>query len=646
MTGGGRLSGDTSLTPIHQAALQYVTDYRLLLIPLEVGEKRPAYKTGENHARLATLNPARINEWWHYRNFNIGLPCTPNRVAVVDVDGGQGDTHLKQLEAEHGPLPTTWMQTSNRTDRASYQYVYRWPDTELVPTFRISEQLEVRAHGAQVVLAPSLHPSGTTYQWLIPPTDMPEGPAELPAWILNLTHQAPDAASPPAAPTLPTNNTISLAERRLDGLVQTVATATEGERNQKLNHAAYTAARIPGLTDTQITERLTTAATTVGLDSRETAATIQSGIRAGHQDGPDPDHHEPANWTLLIPRPQPTSDPVFGEWAPVNLTPILTGQTEHLDPPPTILNRTDHISLLYRGELNWISGEPETGKSWLAQYAAAQQLAAGNHVLYLDLEDTPSRIISRLQGLGVTREQITDLFHYIRPSVAAQPADVDQLLDIAGSCTLCVIDGTTDLHLIHGLDPEANKDAALIVATLLRPLANAGPAVVPLDHVTKNKETRGRYAIGAQHKLAAVRGAAYHVETQSPFGRGTQGHSKLVITKDRPGHIRGTHTVLNGKKHIVGDFYLDATTPTIEARIAPPGEARAYASAARYDTIVDFVNDHLERERTRPTRTTIEKGVAGRADTIRDDLDALVEAGRLTVEQVGRGLYYATRSPA
>src|SRR5690606_12488265 len=90
------------------------------------------------------------------------------------------------LENEHGPLPTTWMQTSSRTDRPSTQYIYRWPNAEMVPTSRTSEQLEVRGHGAQIVVAPSTHPTGSQYRRLIPPSDLPDGPAELLRLILEL----------------------------------------------------------------------------------------------------------------------------------------------------------------------------------------------------------------------------------------------------------------------------------------------------------------------------------------------------------------------------------------------------------------------------------------------------------------------------
>lgn len=637
------------MTPRHQAARGYATDYRLLLIPLEEKEKRPAFKTGPNHQTLATFNLDTIDGWWGHRDYNIGLPCTPNRLAVVDVDGEAGQQHLDELEAIHGPLPTTWMQTSDRDDRPSVQFIYRWPNSEMVPTSRISDQLEVRAHGAQIVVAPSIHPTGSTYRWLIPPTDIPELP-ELPGWVLEeLTRprSAQKASEPPVGPyTAPTEH--SLAERRLDGLVATVAQAVEGNRNTVLNHAAYTAARIPGLTDEEITDRLTVAAQTNGLEPREITATIRSGIEAGHADGPDPDHIEPGSIGIKmvdrVPAAPGDTEP-HSEWQPVDLRPLLDGSVEHLDPPPSVLARTDRVCLLYAGELNWLSGEPETGKSWLAQLAAAQEIEKGNHVLYLDLEDTPSRIIDRLRGLGIEHDVIAERFHYIRPATAANAADLLELLELATRCSLTVIDGTTDLHLIHGLDPEANKDAATMVSQLLRPLANAGPAVLPLDHVTKNKETRGRYAIGAQHKLAAVRGAAYHLETITAMGRGVVGQARLFITKDRPGHIRGLHTLRQGvAKHNAGDFYLDATAKAIDTRVAPPHEAKDFAIQSRRQEIVEYVERRYMDLGRGLSATDIHKGVGGRREDVLELIREMAEDGDLTAVSGGRfPVYLPTR---
>ncbi|HEY5333050.1 MAG TPA: hypothetical protein VIJ21_05825, partial [Solirubrobacterales bacterium] len=64
-----------------------------------------------------------------------------------------------------------------------------------------------------------------------------------------------------------------------------------------------------------------------------------------------------------------------------------------------------------------------------------------------------------------------------------------------------------------------------------------GAAVVEVDHVVKDKESRGRFAIGGQHKLAGV-DVAYLVALREPFGRGRVGELDLLVKKDRPGFIR------------------------------------------------------------------------------------------------------------
>jgi hypothetical protein len=79
--------------------------------------------------------------------------------------------------------------------------------------------------------------------------------------------------------------------------------------------------------------------------------------------------------------------------------------------------------------------------------------------------------------------------------------------------------------------------------------------VALLDHVTKDAQGRGRYAIGAQHKLASIDGAAYSLEVVRPFGRGLTGVARIDVTKDRPGFVRsfavgGSHVA---ELHVVSD---------------------------------------------------------------------------------------------
>jgi hypothetical protein len=104
--------------------------------------------------------------------------------------------------------------------------------------------------------------------------------------------------------------------------------------------------------------------------------------------------------------------------------------------------------------------------------------------------------------------------------------------------TLVIIDGVTEAMAAHGLNPLDNADAATFSHRLPVPFAVAGATVLMIDHVTKAAEGRGRYALGAQHKLAAVDGAAYTIDLLRPFGHGLRGLAKISIAKDRPGRVR------------------------------------------------------------------------------------------------------------
>jgi AAA domain len=82
------------------------------------------------------------------------------------------------------------------------------------------------------------------------------------------------------------------ADAALSGITEEVSTAPEGTRNDTLNKCAFKAgSRLvePGhKTEDEVTAALTDAALRAGLDHREIAATIDSGLRAGKEKGPWP----------------------------------------------------------------------------------------------------------------------------------------------------------------------------------------------------------------------------------------------------------------------------------------------------------------------------------------------------------------------
>jgi len=70
---------------------------------------------------------------------------------------------------------------------------------------------------------------------------------------------------------------------------------------------------------------------------------------------------------------------------------------------------------------------------------------------------------------------------------------------------LAVIDGVTDSMGLFGLFGKDADDVARWHRTLPKAVASkTGAAVVCVDHVAKDSQTRGRFALGSQHKMAGL----------------------------------------------------------------------------------------------------------------------------------------------
>ena len=217
---------------------------------------------------------------------------------------------------------------------------------------------------------------------------------------------------------------------------------------------------------------------------------------------------------------------------------VLAGKAADLE--PAALTRDDGLCLLYPGKVHLFAGEPESGKSWLMLHACVEQIALGRHAWYIDFEDDLTTTVSRLLTLEADPHHILERFHYIRPTAPLSRTDwaivSQQLHDTNPS--VVIIDGLTEALTVHGYELNSNRDVAAFYELVPRPIARHGPAVAIIDHVAKNSDQRGRWSIGAQHKLGGVDGASYSLEVAKPVVRGRDGLVRVVVNKDRPGYVR------------------------------------------------------------------------------------------------------------
>jgi len=351
---------------------------------------------------------------------------------------------------------------------------------------------------------------------------------------------------------------------------------------------------------------------------------------------------EPANPTNLLDDPDERAaylaalvaadvpDASSRSWRPVDLAAVLDGGWQ--SPEPTVGRRDDGIGLFYPGKSHTVSSETEAGKTWFALAAVLDEINAGHHVVYLDFEDDEGSIGGRLVYLGAHRDTIRDRFHYVRPvdpiGVGANLDDLRHLL-ATYTPTLGVVDGITEAMVMHGLNPLKNDEIARFGRMLPRRIAAAGAAAVSLDHVTKDREGRGRYSLGGVHKLNGLDGAAYVLENRKPFGIGIVGKSTIRLAKDRPAQLRKHAIAGRDGMHWFGDLELDSKGDEFaEISIGCPTQTDD-GDDWRPTVLMGRISDALAKHGPLSQRR-IRAAVTGKNDAISKALDCLILDGHVT----------------
>lgn len=228
-------------------------------------------------------------------------------------------------------------------------------------------------------------------------------------------------------------------------------------------------------------------------------------------------------------------------WEPIDLTDVTNGTFQAL--APSVMLRTDDVAMLYRGMVHACVGESESGKSILFHAETAKALMQGFRVLFIDFESDRVTVVNRLMQLGAAPQQIVRNLHYVNPDTNPLHMDtVDNnawLRLLSRKYYLAVLDGVTEAFSVFGVGTNDNDDVTRWGRAVPRRIAKeTGAAVVVIDHVGKDREARGRFAIGAQSKMSYLTGASYMVEILEPLGVGMIGRLSIRIGKDRPGQVR------------------------------------------------------------------------------------------------------------
>src|SRR5690606_23057476 len=133
---------------------------------------------------LATTDHQQIEAWWsRWPAAAIALRTGEHSGAfVMDIDPRHGgDVFLDELKAQHGALPHT---VECQTGGGGRHIYFNGPAHRVrCSTGKIASGIDIKGNGGYVILPPSDHKSGNTYQWMLDHEPGECAIADAPAWL-------------------------------------------------------------------------------------------------------------------------------------------------------------------------------------------------------------------------------------------------------------------------------------------------------------------------------------------------------------------------------------------------------------------------------------------------------------------------------
>jgi hypothetical protein len=245
------------------------------IFPCWPNEKRPLTPHG---FKDATCDEKQISRWWkQWPTANIGL-ALDGKFWVLDVDNPDGEQSLAKLESQHEPLPLT---TQVRTGHGGRHIYFSAPSFKVKTTAgKLGHGIDIRGASGYVLVPPSY--TVAEYVWI-----SRNGLTQAPEWLLALTKgplRASHGSARPQDPKRLTPLSRAYARSVLNGELAQLRQAVPGERNYRLNRAAFRLGQliaIGSLDRVKVETRLTKCALATGLVLEEIKPVIQSALSAG-----------------------------------------------------------------------------------------------------------------------------------------------------------------------------------------------------------------------------------------------------------------------------------------------------------------------------------------------------------------------------
>lgn len=241
-------------------------------------------------------------------------------------------------------------------------------------------------------------------------------------------------------------------------------------------------------------------------------------------------------------------------------------------PAPEYGQRNDGVGLFYRGMVNSLIGDPESGKTWIALTAAADVLFSGGSALIVDLDHNgPQATVSRMRAFGVPTETLSDpnRFRY------TEAEDIPAILGVVDDAAtwqpdLTVIDSVGELLPMFGANSNSADDYTRVHTAAIKPFATTGSCVVLIDHQSKGSDSRAYGATGTAAKKRAISGTMLRVTVDEPFAPGAGGAAEITLVKDRHGGLRASCS--REREPLAGRFQMTDLDGALTWSIRPPAD--------------------------------------------------------------------------
>lgn len=477
-------------------------------------KKRPLIDEWPTAASTSSLG---IRGWWStWPDALIAIPTGEvSGLVVLDIDV-KHDNGFESVERLGLVIPDDAPRVT--TPSGGEHYYFKLPQGISVRNSagRIGPGIDVRGEGGFIIAPPS---KGYQYDceaihfWLQALANAPEAPAFMHR-IEEIEIESPGLAEP----IRPHGNgsTSRYARAALNNECESVASAVEGTRNDRLNRAAYSIgglAKGGEVSEGEARAALTTAARQAGLDDDEISATIASGLRSS----------EPRQ-----PRPQGAA----------RHSDVSSVQGEHLH----VVNASDVTPKpvrwvwprrLARGRLTVCSGLPGLGKSQLSTDIAARitrglpwpdgGTAPLGNVVILSAEDSADdTIVPRLIAAKGDRSRVKIAGMIVGP-IRRRLINLKQDLHLLQRDAF---DAETVLLIVDPIsaylgETESNSMTAVrpVLDTLADFAEHNGCAVLAIHHPPKNMPKQAVHAFSGSLAFAAAPRLAFIVHADEQMER-------------------------------------------------------------------------------------------------------------------------------